>query len=311
MSSPFKGVIGHERIITVLERMLENDSLPHAFLFVGANGVGRSTITEALLLALFPLIKTLSTSADINFVQRFSDEKTEKLKTQILVKQIRELTSRLALSSMNNGWKAGVIHEADRLSIGASNSLLKTLEEPKGQTILILHAQNVESVLETIASRCQIIRFYPVSKEEIVSGLLKLGFVKTDAIEAAACAYGRPGNAIRFLKDSAFRSQYETGRSAIATAYAGSIPEKLRLATDMVPKSENNKAAVLASSLDRAEEVLRSQLLHCAGVEGAGADETPSMSLTNIIHSLEKLSDVRASTRHHINPHLALEHLFL
>ena len=311
MSNPFRGVIGHSRIITVLERMIANNTLPHAFLFVGAEGIGRSAVTEALLKTLFPEVVHLDVSADISFVKRIRDEKTDKLKTQISVKQIRALTSRLAMSAMGGGWKAGVIEEADRLSIGASNALLKTLEEPKGKTILILHAQSTESVLATIASRCQIVRFYPVAESDITTGLAKLGFAKSDALEAAENAFGRPVNAVRFLKDSAYRSTYETGRSSVAYAFAGSITEKLRAATDMAPKAEANKAVVLASSLDRAEEVLRAQLHRQLGLTGVHADENLSLSINQVVHSLERLSEVRESTRQNINPHLALEHLFL
>jgi DNA polymerase III subunit delta' len=301
----FSGVIGHDRVIAILERMLKHESLPHAFLFLGSEGVGRTTIAEKLFLKLFPETGSLQTASDYLSLEIEENIKTGKLKTLISVEQIRAFTTRISRSAMHGGWKVGFIEQADRLSAGATNALLKTLEEPQGKTLMILRAPDIESVLPTIASRCQILRFAPVSFNDVVQGLVKMGYSREDVEPFAKQSLGRPGVALKLLKDSAFRAIQETGTASITQAFSSEIPVRLKLATELVPKSETDKQALLTSLLDRSEEVLREALYNKIYSSRSG------LSLNQTVNALERLVDVRASVQHNINPHLALEHLFL
>ncbi|PJA45695.1 hypothetical protein CO174_01850 [Candidatus Uhrbacteria bacterium CG_4_9_14_3_um_filter_50_9] len=301
----FSGVIGHRRVTSVLDRMIEHDSLPHAFLFLGSEGVGRTLVAEKLLLRLFAGAASLETVPDYLSLEVQDDLKTGKHKTKIVVGQIRAFITRLSMSAFAGGLKAGFIMEADRLNAGASNALLKTLEEPHGKTLMILRAPDIESVLPTIASRCQILRFYPVAVEELVEGLVKKGYSREDVEPVVKQSLGRPGVALKLLKDSAFKAAQETGYASMMRAFSSDIPSRLRLAADLVPKTEVNKRVVLESLLDRCEEVLSGQL-H-ANIFGTAS----LLSLNQTVKALERLDEVRSSVPHNINPHLALEHLFL
>lgn len=313
MKNPFSGVIGHGRILKVLERMMANETLPHAFLFVGPEGVGRTTVIEALLKTLFDIPGSIEAISDITWLRREEDPKTEKVKTQISVEQIRLLTNRLSMSAMSGGWKAAVIEEADKLSLGAANALLKTLEEPKGRTIMFLRAPSSESVLETIASRCQVVRFYPVSKNEIQEALVKKGFSPVDLTEVVSQSLGCPGVALRLLKDSEFSSEKAVWVSTMTEVFNSSIPERLRAAIDLVPRDDIDKRDTLSSQFDCAEEVLRDDLLRTIGCEdlcmysGKGTFGSPD----DILFTLKRLLALRRVEDQNINPHLALEHLFL
>ena len=181
---PFSGLIGHDRIQTVFSRMLARETLPHALLFVGPEGVGKTTVAHQL-------VKTLLGSLahpDFQTLERLVDEKTGKRKSQISVEQIRELNARLGLSSLGGGWKVVFIQEAAALSTGAVNALLKTLEEPKGKVLFLLRAGSTDGLPATIVSRCQTMRFSIVSGREIVEGLTKMGFSRADAQAATAQA---------------------------------------------------------------------------------------------------------------------------
>ncbi|NBS41648.1 AAA family ATPase, partial [bacterium] len=149
------GIIGHERIVERLKRQAEQGRLAHAYLFIGQEGVGKTAVAMGLI----------GSGSDFQQVSRREDEKTGKLKVTISVDQIRELRDRLSLTSFSGETKAAFIEEADRLSDGAANALLKTLEEPRGDTVIILRAETLESVSQTIASRCQVLRFCPVPSE--------------------------------------------------------------------------------------------------------------------------------------------------
>ena len=95
--NPFENIIGHEVACKMFQRVLENDKLPHAFLFIGPEGVGKETIARQLLRTF--LGGAIETHPDFLFVERLMDEKAKKLKTQISIDQICEVKEKLALSS--------------------------------------------------------------------------------------------------------------------------------------------------------------------------------------------------------------------
>jgi len=315
----FTGVIGHDRIKTVLSRMLDQGTLPHAFLFLGADGVGKTTVIQALARNLLNHSGDLYAHSDYLQLNRLIDEKTGKRKSQISVTQVRELTSRLGLSSLSGGWKVVFIEEADRLSAGAANALLKTLEEPKGNVLFFLRATDAQQLPATIVSRCQVLRFGSVAREQMQAGLVKLGFSKTDAVPAVALALGRPGRALRFLKDSSYRSELETGMTQALRFFSVSLPERLAQVMELIPKSELQKDEALDSTLDAWELLSRDLLLHKLGEHDwqvlPRTEEMKALADRISAHTLlelfSRLKQVRTASASHVNSHLALEHIAL
>jgi DNA polymerase-3 subunit delta' len=206
-------MIGNKKILEFLSGTVAGGRQAHAYLFTGLERVGKTRAAFLLAQQILgvsgnfglsageeEMIAKLSGNADFFIVCRERDEKTEKMKKNISVEQARELTSKLQMSSFLNSWKVAVIPEAESLSIEAANSLLKTLEEPKGKTMIILCAPSVGSVLPTIVSRCQTINFLPVKKEEIKSALVSAGASESDAENYARLSSGRPGIAMEFFR---------------------------------------------------------------------------------------------------------------
>jgi DNA polymerase-3 subunit delta' len=241
------------------------------------------------------------------------------LKNQISVRQIRQLSERLALTPMDGFWKAAFIEEADRLSTGGANALLKTLEEPKGQTLILLRAQSVESVLPTVASRCQILRLSPVSRAELSSALEKKGLSNAEAMMLAIRAFGRPGLAMRYLKDSELRAQKEMALSQTMSLFASTLPQQLRAVNELLPKTETDKTHVLSRLIDNWSEVLRNEMLRELGCNGwtfcveiaSPAIQQAHGGLAMTKRVLMRMQQVREALRYNVNPHLALEHIFL
>lgn len=278
--------------------MIEHKTLPHALLFVGPDHVGKTLLAKTLSRQVLG-VQNLETQPDYLELKRLDDEKTGKRKSNISVRQVRELVGRLSMTSFTGGAKVIFVEEAHRLSMGGANALLKTLEEPKGQTLFVLRAPSVEDVPATIASRCQVMHFTVVSASAIVDGLVRAGFSQADAQEAALHSEGRPGLALRYLKDSEYRAQRETDRVQAETFLAASLPERLRLVTELIPKAEVNSASRLQKVITELQMVARRDLL---------ATSSTSSTLSTF---LERLSEVRQAARHNINPHLALEHIAL
>lgn len=290
----FEAMIGHKTAVDALRRQVENGRLAHAYLFIGPEGVGKTTAAR-MLLGLEGQKEGIA-EVDGYVITRDADEKTGKLKSLIGVDQVRALRDRLSLTSFGGGRKVAFIEEADRLSDGAANALLKTLEEPRGDTVIVLRAETLESVPATIASRCQVVRFHPVSAADIASAMIARGVARAEAEELAAAARGRPGIALRLLVDNAFRAERATALATFDAILAASLPKRLSLVADLLPKSEADKATALEKILDAWEEAARNKMLAGDG---------------RFVAILDRLRAAREASDHNVNPQLALEHIVI
>jgi len=141
-------LIGHKKQWKFLRDKFENNQLSHAYLFTGAEGIGKKLFAKEfseLVGCKFPDLKIISKKED---------------KTELDVSQIREAQNFLSYKSYNGGIKIVVIDNAHLMNQEAQNCFLKTLEEPKGQTLLFLITSKPDMVLPTIFSRCQTIKFF-------------------------------------------------------------------------------------------------------------------------------------------------------
>ena len=164
-----RDIIGHENILDFFEKVIQNDNLSHAYCFVGPNHVGKRAVAQQLAAQVLGLESSkLRISPDFSVVEQSINEKTEKLRKDISIDQVRVLIKHLQQSSfVKDGYKVAVIDQVDLLSLGAANALLKTLEEPRKKTLLFLVTASDEKLLPTIKSRCQVINFLPVSEVKI------------------------------------------------------------------------------------------------------------------------------------------------
>lgn len=311
-------IIGHERALEVLSRMNSAGTLPHALLFVGPESVGKTTVAHGLIRQVLDYQGDLATHPDVHVLERLVDKKTEKKKTKISVAQVRELTTSVSKTAMIAPLKVVFIEEARTLSPGAANALLKTLEEPKGEALFILRASSADQLPATIVSRCQVLRFQPVARETILPGLTKMGFSPKDAEIASARSLGRPGRAIRYLKDSVYQSELETGIAQARTFLSQTLPERLGSVLQLIPKNEVHKKERLLVLLDQWELVFRDLLLRTyscddVGAQSLGVDDSSTQMYTSktLVRLLENISKIRSDLERNVNPHLALEHLSL
>jgi DNA polymerase-3 subunit delta' len=307
----FGGIIGNKRAKEALSKMFANDSLPHAMLFVGPKHVGKTTFANELIGKV--LGGKPETSADYIELNVEKDEKTGKRKSNISVKQAREAVSRLSKTSFGGGYKVVFIEEAHRLSQGAANALLKTLEEPRGKALFILRAPSVESVIPTIASRCQIMRFSIVSRKEIEDALVFAGITRQDACEASCRSMGRPGAALKFIKDGEYRAWVETSAARVEEFFTANIAQRLAMATQMIPKGDVDAQSELKKIVNEMQVACRDALLERLGSKDFVSRKggLAKLSARELFAKLERLSRVSCAMSHNINPHLAIEHIAL
>lgn len=311
-------IIGHEKVLSFLEKSLKNGQLSHAYVFVGPDGVGKTAVAEWL-------VKKVLGSAgfehpDVSVLNRLIDEKTEKIKSEIVVDQIRKLRERLSMSGFLGGYKFAFIEEADALNTEAANALLKTLEEPTKNTTLILRATSPDSLLPTIISRCQVIRFTPVGREKIVEGLITRGVVRKEAEAIAALSSGCPGYALRLLRDEETRALEETSVQQFIEIIDSPLSARLAKAAAWLPKDETNKKEQLKNLLDRWEWLLREVFFLSSGLDDLAARVVAYPDLKRLAKkqktnhwsaALDTLHEIKNDLTFNVNPTLALEHLFL
>ncbi len=128
----------------------------------------------------------------------------EKKQGQIGVDEAEDIVKKLSLKSYEGGFKVMIIWMAEKLNTSAANKLLKIIEEPPEDTILILIAEDEEQIIKTILSRCQILRFKSLSEGEIRKALIRNE--KVDEKLAAKIAHRANGNynkAIHLLHNDA------------------------------------------------------------------------------------------------------------
>jgi DNA polymerase-3 subunit delta' len=314
MAGDFDRIIGHKRACEVLTRMKKNDRLSHAFLFVGPDHVGKTTVARAFLSSFFPRGSAPGNHPDMLEIGRQQDEKTGKYKTVISVEQIRDLREGLSMTALCGGWKTVFIEEAQALHSAAANALLKTLEEPSGKTLFILRAPTMASVPATIASRCQILRFHFVPQEDIIAALRKRGLDKEEAKDIASLSGGAPGRAIRLIEDSAYRARMETAFASTMRLFEADLPERLRLSQELIPKDEARRQDILDDLLHTWESVLRDMLWMHLGQKAKTKETERILEKKDAgywMRVLEAIVQMRQQSLSSLNPLLAIEHILL
>ncbi|MCX6720602.1 MAG: AAA family ATPase [Candidatus Staskawiczbacteria bacterium] len=150
-------LIGHKKQWEFLEAKHKLNQLAHAYLFTGAEGIGKKTFAEefaGFIGCKFPdllIIKSINSKSSI-------ENKRDSL--EIDVGQVRDALNFLSYKSYNGGYKVVIVDNAERMNVEAQSCFLKTLEEPKGNTILVMVSSKPDMLLSTIFSRCQTVKFF-------------------------------------------------------------------------------------------------------------------------------------------------------
>ena len=125
----------------------------------------------------------------------------EKKQANIGVNEAKEITNKLALKSFEGGYKVMIIWMAEKMNAEASNKLLKLLEEPADKTVFLLVVEDENALLDTIKSRCQILRFPPLSENAIKEALVERGLADAEATKIALRAQGNFNKALQLMNN--------------------------------------------------------------------------------------------------------------
>ncbi len=149
---------------------------------------------------------------------------TDKLRREIIVEQVRTLIASLDLTTSFSPRKVAVVDPAERLNHHAANALLKTLEEPAGEAVLLLVSHRPSRLPATIRSRCQRIVIPPPEPDDAVQWLVERDAADEASARAAlALAGGSPGLALRAIEEDQLK-RHETVKRGLAALLARKAP---------------------------------------------------------------------------------------
>ena len=224
------GLPWHTEHWTRLQARRQRDALPHALLMCGMAGLGKRAFAQRFVQGLLCqqpldgdacghcrscLLFVAGTHPDLVTLS-FGLRKDGVQRSEIVVDQIRELSARLAMRSQFGGWQVACIDPADAMNAAAANALLKTLEEPSAQTMLILLADAPWRMPQTIRSRCQRIEFHLPDEAQALAWLQAEGV--RDAVAALNAAGGNPGLARAWTQEGALDRRMEVRKDLAALA---------------------------------------------------------------------------------------------
>jgi hypothetical protein len=282
MTQMFSGVIGHEMIRRLLQSSAQ-DPAP-AYLLTGPAHVGKRFIAEQFVAALLEMEHGASIAAHPDYFEL----RPEEGKTQVSVEQVRALKERVSLRPMRAKRQVAFLPVADRLNESGMNALLKVIEEPPAGAVFVLIAEDVSRIPATVRSRCVVLPFGIVAREDIEHALQARGVLSPEAAERAQHSRGRPGIALQETETS---SETSAMLEKLVTAKGeGQILEAIEDLAKWCESSEDVQAAwrgaiqqgmelVRARFLQQAPQALRFGLAFVAAWRAIGSPISPRVAL--------------------------------
>jgi len=254
----FDSIIDQARPLRILTTLLQNGTIPHALLFTGIEGVGKESTALAFAMACNCAGDSSSTTRQESKIPCGNCKPCRKIAAGshpdiirvkpsgpfIKIDQIRSLCQTLAMKPYEARRRVVIITDAQAMNQAASNALLKMLEEPPVRTILILVATHPSDLLPTIVSRCQQLRFKPISNKYLESALVQEhGIDAGDALTITTMAGGSLSRALGM-----HRTQWATRRNWL-------IKEMDSLSTGSV-----NRLLAFGEQLSKNKDILQDSL---------------------------------------------------
>jgi DNA polymerase-3 subunit delta' len=203
-------IIGHKDHVAMLRHMESSNRMPHAILFAGPNGIGKSMVAKVLGAALLCSSREERPCGICHSCQQMSYGSHPDFGliapdgANIKIEQIRTLQQEVSMAPYISRRRVCIIDGAELMTTQAANSLLKVLEDPPGESVFILIASNRQMLLSTIISRCMVISFQPLADDVLAQALMAKGHLSEPSEVAARLSGGRLGIALTMLEPEGF-----------------------------------------------------------------------------------------------------------
>ena len=272
MVSGFDDLLGQGDVLQPLLARARAGRLHHCYLFEGPPAVGKHTAAVRLAMAAncsgsgtvlpcgtCPTCLQMSKGLHPDLIELGPDpdKKTKVISRQ----QSREVVRLAGLRSYNAAWRTFIIDPVDLLQPAAANALLKTLEEPPSRTVFILVTSRASTLLPTVISRSQRVRFRPVPEQQLVAWLTEQGVEQPARV--ARLSQGSPGRALALAKDGL--AAVDAVRAEVLETLAGGVVAIVPYAERIVRGDRQAWQRRVEALLDVLEGLVRDTALVGAG----------------------------------------------
>lgn len=310
---------GHEAAEQMFLDAYNSDRLHHAWLITGPRGIGKASLAHKMArfllhnppasdtapglfgdaLQKIPAstlatdfdsrvnkIITAGSHGDLVIIERQPHEKTGRMKAEIVVDDVRKLQNFFAKTSLEGGWRIAVIDSADEMNRNAANALLKVLEEPPQNTLLVLLAHAPGKLLPAITSRCRKLRLNPLDIET-VTGILAKYYPDLGADEIRGYAIlsdGSPGYALNLVAHQGL-DLYIQLLEVLSSLPGLDVPLAHKIADSLSPRKAEQKYVLFGELLS---SFINRMIRHVAALEN-GETSAAKAALTGELDLMVQL----------------------
>ncbi|MDR3195606.1 MAG: DNA polymerase III subunit delta' [Endomicrobium sp.] len=305
----FENILGQQKVKKILSSQIKGGKIAHAYIFMGQDGVGKRLMASELAKVLNCTTSDFLKGGDgscevcascekvgkgihpdvhfIDFAKQAELEDGELGKQKIIkIETIRYMQKEVFTKTHEGKWKVFVIEPAEKMNTAAANSLLKTLEEPPENTIIILVARHKETIPKTIISRSQTLFFQPLSADIISARLmLNCSLDSKKAKEIAELSEGSLENAKNLIEEKESKGLL--------------LWRKLR-----------TQKLYISDVLELSKNIAKSGALECVDAMTAEAKKEFRIYPQETLPALELLNNSRALLLKSVNAQIVLDNLF-
>ena len=278
-------LFGHEEAEQLFLNPYNAGKLHHAWMITGPRGVGKATLGYKIARFLLnnppideatpglfgdviekEIFQSLDTDPlsrpnqlvsagshpDLMVIEKSEDPKTGKMRGKIVIDEVRKLNGFYQKTSADGGWRIALIDTADDMNRNAANGILKILEEPPKNSILILLVNAPGKLLPTIKSRCRMLRLSPLVNET-VRKILQKDFPMLDKTEIdfyASLSDGSPGYAVSLVEHKGIEL-YTMMLNLLSSLPALDVPLCHAFADSMTSQKSGNRFQLFGDLLTR------------------------------------------------------------
>ncbi|ACB83637.1 DNA polymerase III subunit delta' [Natranaerobius thermophilus] len=296
----FDKFIGQEKIVKNLLRQLTSGNTGHAYMFVGPEGQGKGSLARIFAAGL------LCESVDENSGPCGICYSCSKLKKSIhpdlvtigsesksiKIEEVRKVKQYINYRPTDSKKKIYLIESAENMTREGANSILKMLEEPPEYVVFLLTVNELERMLPTVISRCQIHQFLPLTEEQLYKALSNRTHASQEQLElAVSLSGGMIGRGLAILQDESYYDMIKKAHSFVEKFEKLTLPELL----DWAEKID---------SMDNCEEFL--ELLNIVFKQKLSENQT-SDSINKLARIMEIILETKGQLLTNVNRLLALE----
>lgn len=323
----FSNIAGHEFAKKFILSSVQKNRIAHAYLFVGPEAVGKFRFAVEFAKIIQCGISYAS-SADEKIIERcakiasgadpdvllvdgfsstsLDDEGESEKQKSISVAEARKIEHYLSLSPYYSKHKIAIVRNAHLFTIEAANAFLKTLEEPRGNSIIILIADNINFLPKTLISRAQMIRFGAARDSVIIDFLRGQGASAEEAKRIARLSGGKAGVALNFWNNPEKLQSDIDREKEWQNFISGTLNERFGI-IEKIASEEGRSAGVLDSWLEYSRDQLIGKYIY--NDISSDRNKIKAATLVKFIASLTVIS--RLIKTSNVNKKLALENLAL